>query len=115
MYTALMNLLFGMNLRYFNGIVLHKRPVIQSVTIETDGFAYQAEALIKLIKSGHSFAQTPQWILERKFGSSKAFYPKNIVRVLKTVARLYYQIQIKKSGIAKGTSKGTSKGTAEGK
>ena len=96
-FTGMMNFLFGTKLKYFNGIVLHKRNIIQSISIETNGFAYQAEALIKLLKKGHSYEQTPQWIFERQHGSSKAFYPKNIYRVLKALIQLFFKIQIQKN------------------
>jgi hypothetical protein len=95
-FTALMNFLFGMHLRYFNGIVIHKRSIIQSIPIQTDGFAYQAEALIQLIRAGYTYEEVPQWIRERQYGKSKAFHPANIFRVLKTIAQLFYQIRLKK-------------------
>lgn len=96
-YTALMNVLFGLRLKYFNGTVIHKRTVIQSIKIETDSFAYQAEALIKLIKKGHTYAEVGMWLKERGGGESKALRLKNITRVLKAIAQLFRQIHFPKS------------------
>jgi len=95
-FTGLMNFLFGMNLKYFNGIVIHKRDLIQATKIETDGFAYQAEALIKLIKSGKTYMEVPMYIRDRKYGKSKALNFRNIYRVLLAIAKLFVQVQIKK-------------------
>ena len=94
-YTILMNALFGLKLKYFNGTVIHKRPVIQSIRIETDSFAYQAEALIKLIKGGHTYEETGMYLKERTYGKSKALHPKNVYRVCKAIAQLFYQIHVK--------------------
>lgn len=87
-YTKLLNLLFGLKVAYYNGTVIHKRPLIQSVKIETDGFAYQAEALIKLIKAGHTTQEVPMYLKKREYGSTKAFNYRNIYRVLKTIIGL---------------------------
>lgn len=96
-FTITMNFLFGLSLKYFNGAVIHKRTLIQSVNIQTDSFAYQAEALIKLIKSGHSYEHVIQLIREREYGTSKALYPKSIIRVLSAVIQLFYEIHFHKS------------------
>lgn len=96
-YTVLMNFLFGLNIKYFNGTVVHKRPLIQGITIETDGFAYQAEALIKLLRQGQTYLELPMYLKERSYGKSKALRPRNIYRVIKAVLQLFYQIRIRKN------------------
>ena len=95
-YTMLMNFLFGLKVKYYNGTVIHKRPVIQSITIETHGFAYQAEALIKLIKAGRTYVETGMVLKERAGGQSKALRLKNLIRVLKGVVQLFFQIHLAK-------------------
>jgi glycosyltransferase involved in cell wall biosynthesis len=95
-YTLLMNTLFGLKIKYFNGTVIHKRSVLQSIRIETDSFAYQAEILIKLIKKGHTYAETGMW-LKPRVGDSKALRLKNITRVLKAIWQLFTQIHFKNS------------------
>ena len=95
-YTHLMNTLFGMNLKYYNGTVIHKRPVIQSIKIETDGFGYQAEALIRLIKSGKTYEHAEMVLKPRTHGKSKAFHPRNVVRVVKSIAQLFFQIHCRR-------------------
>lgn len=91
-YTFLINFLFGLRVAYFNGTVIHRRSVIQSLRIETDGFAYQAEALIKLIKAGRTFVEVPMYLKQRAYGETKAFNPRNIYRVFKTILELRLKI-----------------------
>ncbi len=97
-FTTVMNLLFfgGWKLNYFNGPVIHKRELIQSMPIKADNFAFQAEALIKLIKKGHSFIQLPMYIKPRTYGKSSALKIKNIIGVLKTIGSLCKEIYFTK-------------------
>jgi hypothetical protein len=53
-YTFLMNHLFGLSLKYFNGTVVHRTEMLREITIETDSFAYQAEILVKILRKGAS-------------------------------------------------------------
>ncbi len=86
--VALLNLLFGLRLRYYNGTVLHRTEIVRSITIHTDSFAYQAEALVKLLKAGHSWVEVGTPITPRAGGRTKAFRLKNLVDVGRAVIRL---------------------------
>lgn len=94
LYTWLMNTLFGLNLKYFNGPTIHRREVIQNVTISTYGFAFLSEIMVRTILSGRSCIQIGTPIRERKTGSSKAFEPKNVVSVIKTVITLFWDVKV---------------------
>lgn len=96
LYTVINNLLFGTRLRYFNGTVIHKRAVIQSVAIETDSFAYQTELLVKLIKAGHTYVETGMYLKERTYGKSSALKLKNVARVFKSIWGLFWLIHFGK-------------------
>jgi dolichol-phosphate mannosyltransferase len=85
-FVTLLNLLSGLRIRYYNGLVIHRTKLLQQISINTDGFAYQAEALIKLIKQGHSYIEVPTTIDERKTGGSKALRLKNLISVVKVIA-----------------------------
>lgn len=95
-YTTLINTLFGLKLRYFNGPVIHERSLIQSIVIHTDSFAYQSEALIKLIRLGHTYEEMGMFLKGRKGGKSKAFHLKNVFRVLKSIVQLFNEIHCRK-------------------
>jgi len=93
-YTAMMNILFGMRLAYFNGPTIQRREAIRNVKITTDGFGFLSEIMVRLIRSGHSYVQIGTPIRERKHGSSKAFRPGNVLSVLKTVSALFWDVNV---------------------
>lgn len=95
-FTSLVNLLFGLRLKYYNGIVVHKKEIIKSVDFSSSGFAYQAEILVRLLKSGRSYKEVGVNILERTHGTSSAFAPQNVHSVLKTLFKLFMDIHINK-------------------
>ena len=95
-FTTLVNLLFGLKLKYYNGIVIHKSSIIKSVPISSTGFSYQAEILVRLIKSGHSYKEVGINILERTHGKSSALSSQNIQSVLKALSKLFFEIHFGK-------------------
>lgn len=94
LFTKTLNFLFNLKLNYYNGPVIHKREIIKSISFSTNSFAFQVEALVKLIKSGHSFIQVGMYLVERRYGKSKAFRLKNIIGVLKTVVTLFLDVYL---------------------
>ena len=82
LFTGLVNFVMGMSLKYFNGTVLHRTKLIKGITIQTDSYAFQAEALIKLISSGKSYAEVPI-VVNYNDHTTKAFKIKNIIGVIK--------------------------------
>jgi len=56
-YTRTLNLLFGLDLRYYNGLAVHRRRHVQSLELRSTGFAFQAEILIKLIRGGAKYVE----------------------------------------------------------
>ncbi|HTV28368.1 MAG TPA: glycosyltransferase family 2 protein [Xanthobacteraceae bacterium] len=91
-FTFLVNRLFGLDLPYFNGLVLHRTRLLQRIEIKTNSFAYQAEALVRLISGGATYCTVPVNIAERAAGHSSAFAPKNIYRVVKTILLLWRDV-----------------------
>lgn len=94
-FVGLINGLFGLRLRYFNGPCVHRRRLLMSVPMRTHGFAYMAAILIRLIRSGHSYVEVPMRLQMRQHGRSKAFKPRNVVSVLATIASLVWEVRIK--------------------
>jgi len=94
-FVSLVNCLFGLRLRYFNGPCVHRRTLLQSVPMRTHGFAYMAAILVRLIRSGCSYVEVPMPLQARQHGRSKAFRLKNIVSVLSTIGGLLWEIRVK--------------------
>lgn len=91
-YVLLMNLLFGLRVRYYNGTVIHRTENVRGITIETDSFAYQTEALVKLLRMGKTFIEVPIVIERASSKESKAFRPKNVYGVLASLASLTVKV-----------------------
>lgn len=91
-FTNLVRLLSGYKLRYFNGLVLHKRENVIKNEVKTYGLGFQAELLCKILKDPnitylevrqHNYAYT-------KIGTT-AFKFKNVVSVLKSLWRIFIE------------------------
>ncbi|MCF7916167.1 MAG: glycosyltransferase family 2 protein [Candidatus Omnitrophica bacterium] len=95
-FASILNILFGLKLKYYNHFVLHKREIINSINIKTDSYAFQAEALIKLIKKGYSYIEIG--IVDRfeKGIKTKAFSFQNVFLVLVFFVIIIFEIYFKK-------------------
>jgi len=91
-FTGILNTLFRLDIPYYNGVVLHKLDLLRTVEIHTNGFAYQAEALIKLLKGGATYTTIPIEITERTVGKTSAFQLTNVYRVLMTIFTLWRDV-----------------------
>jgi len=87
-FTTLLNWLFWLNVGYYNGAVLHRTALLQTIEIKTNSFAYQAEALVKLIARGATYAHCYVSIQERAAGRSSALSLKNQIAVWRTIIHL---------------------------
>jgi hypothetical protein len=96
-YTASLNFLFGLNLKYFNGLNVHPVKMLKNLDLRTNSFACNAEAAICILKSNpnHSYIEVPTYIKPRQ-GKVKAFRFKNIITTVKAVFSLFWRIQIRR-------------------
>lgn len=92
-FVWLINHLFGLSLKYYNGNAVYKTGHLQQLEVKSQDFAYNAEILIKLIKSGCSY--TEYGITIKPTNKTAIFSLKNITGVVKTVARLFYDVRIR--------------------
>ena len=87
-FTTLLNWVFWLDVGYYNGAVLQRNELLRSIEIKTNSFAYQAEALVKLIARGATYKHCFVRIQERAAGSSSALTLKNQIAVWKTILHL---------------------------
>lgn len=83
LFVFLNNTIFNLNLKYYNHYVLCDTELLRSVEITSFSYAFQAEVLIKLIKSGTDYVEVG---IRDDFSNkkeSKAFRVKNIIGVAK--------------------------------
>src|SRR5581483_1042082 len=87
-FTALVNAMTGRRLRYYNGLQIHRADVLKRLVIQSTGYGFQAEVLVKALRQTQSFVQVPMDLIEREHGESKAFRLKNAIDVVRTLRRL---------------------------
>jgi glycosyltransferase involved in cell wall biosynthesis len=97
-FRTMLNILFGLHLKYYNGHVIHTTRFVRKVKMSTNSFAYQAEVLIRLLKGKRklSYIEVPYRCRKSK-GKSSCFKLKNLIGVTRLVTRLFFEIRFKKS------------------
>ena len=94
-FTTLMNALFGLRLRYYNGHAIYKAEHIKSLKVQSAAHSLLAEVLIRLLKAGRTYKAIPTIQHERKHGTTKAFRFKTIRSVLVSVFSLFCDVRVK--------------------
>lgn len=87
-FIRFVNILFGMNVRYFNGPSLVPVRLLREISIRTNGHAFMAETIVRLANRGHSYTEVGFDMRIRAKGRSKAFHAKNIMSVLRALFEL---------------------------
>ncbi len=99
-YTVINNLFFGLRLRYYNGLSVYKKDLLLVVLPRIgDSFAFSAQILVMLLKSGASFIEVPIKIQSKPGGRSSAFRFNNVIGVIKAILSLFWRININKERI----------------
>jgi glycosyltransferase involved in cell wall biosynthesis len=91
-FTTLLNWTFWLNVGYYNGAVLQRNDLLRAIEIRTNSFAYQAEALVKLIARGATYTHCYVRIQDRAAGRSSALRLKNQLAVWKTILHLLAEV-----------------------
>jgi dolichol-phosphate mannosyltransferase len=87
-YTALVNVITGFQVPYYNGLSVHRVELLRAATFSTNNFGFQAEAITRLLFRGASYKVVETFITERQLGRSKAFRIRNVLSVVKTLGRI---------------------------
>jgi len=80
-YVALVNLISGFRLRYYNGLPVHLRYNVMRWHSNTRGFGFQADILCLLLEQGFTFKEVPVLAVEQKGGKSTALSFKNVLSI----------------------------------
>lgn len=91
-FVSICNRMFGLGLRYYNGPCIMHRRFAQRVSASCDGYAYMAELLIYLIKSGISYREV-SWRIKPSV-SSKAFNLESVDEVLEEMTALFWKVNV---------------------
>jgi len=94
LYTQIVNWLFGIELKYWNGPAVFKRDLLLKMRVRTSSFAFMTDILVRVTRSGHSFIEGRMELKPRDFGESKAFKVKNILLIFYTILKLFLEVTL---------------------
>ena len=94
--TIMINILFGLRLKYFFGIQGYKTRLVKNIKISTNSFASLSEIPIRLIKKNYLYKELPVYTKKIENEPSRAFRIKNVVGVISLVFRLFFEIHFAK-------------------
>ncbi|MFN8632826.1 MAG: glycosyltransferase family 2 protein [Chloroflexota bacterium] len=99
--TTQINVLFGYNLKYFQGPAVYPTELARVLPIGTTGFFFATEMLLNALMMGYSCVEVPLVHHERSYGHSKAVKPGNIVDAQITILRLWWSLRIRGERVAR--------------
>lgn len=100
-YIFLLNLMFGLKVRYYNGPSVIKTSILKSLPVgarKNEGFFdFHAEVVIRMIKNRKaSYAEIPMYLQPRVMGVSKALTLNHFKHVIKRMGKLFWEIMVLK-------------------
>jgi NAD(P)-dependent dehydrogenase (short-subunit alcohol dehydrogenase family) len=93
-YTTILNFLFGRMVHYYNGLTIYPTEFLAQGPLETQGFGFQAEALLKAVASGYSFLEITLPVDTKNLPLSRSITIGNIVDATMTILRLVWEFHI---------------------
>lgn len=96
-YRIIINSTFFVNFNYTNGTVLYRRAVLRKVDSRSNGFFFQTDILIRLVKKHYLFAEVPYRLRRRGHGVSTAISFPSLWSVIKGYLRLVKDYYLKKN------------------
>lgn len=96
-YRFIVNTTFLVYFNYTNGTILYRKSILQTLKHRSQGFFFQTDILIRLVKSGYLFAEVPYRLNLRKEGLSKAVSFPSFVQVVKGYLKLVKEIYFDRS------------------
>ena len=89
LFTLIVNLLSGNNIKYYNGVVLHKTYNVRRWHPLSCGFGYQAELITNLISVNKSYIEVEIENKDRDEGISRAFKMLNLLSITHTLIQIF--------------------------
>ena len=106
-FANVLNVLFSVRLRYYTGPWICKTTVLRSLRTISEGSMIMPELPLRIIKGGYSYLEIDYHPQPRTTGKTKTFRLSNIVFVLVSIARLFWDIRVRgsvKSGMKRHAS-----------
>jgi glycosyltransferase involved in cell wall biosynthesis len=94
LYRFIINTTFVVYFNYTNGTVAYRKKLLDELDYHSDGFFFQTDILIRLVKRGYLFAEVPYKLNARAHGVSKAVSFPSFLNVLRGYLRLVRDIHL---------------------
>ena len=91
-FTFIIDITFAVNFHYTNGTIIYRKSILRDLNLRLNGFFFQADILIRLVKKGYLFAEVPQLLQKRELGKSKAVNLSSFLKVSKNYLTLIWEI-----------------------
>lgn len=98
-YVRLCNILFGLNLRYYNGISVVRLDLLRQIPLTADDHSCMAEVVAYVVKSGVGYIELPQ-ILKASARTGRAWNVENAFKVMGALGSLFWRLNIKEERLA---------------
>ena len=89
LYVTVINTVAGQQLRYYNGLPVHRRFHVMRWHPTTRGFGFQADIICMLLEQGYSYREVPVSVIERKESNSTALSFSNFLSVTHSVINIF--------------------------
>ncbi len=94
-FRTTLNVLFGLSLRQYTHLVVYPTAIAKRLRVHTDSYAFQAEAVVKAVRSGADYVEIgveDNFQIEGR--RSKAFRMKNVLGVATFLVRTLWDVYI---------------------
>ncbi len=95
-YTFILNILFCLRLKYYNGVNVFSLKMLKEFSVKTQGHSIFSELVIRALKTGHSYIELPYLHKPDSDSPAKAFSFKNILYVFKGILIVAFDIYIRR-------------------
>jgi len=102
--TTLVNRLFGLRLRYFQGPCVYPTALARTLPKTAGGFYFLTQMLVHALCAGHTYVEVPLIHQDRAHGRSKAVSWRNIVRALRTIVTTWWAIRVRGAKPGEGSA-----------
>lgn len=86
-YTSIVNLIFGYNYKYYNGITIIKKNILEKINFKSSSPFFMAEIILKASKMNKYITFKKLYFEERKYGKSNIFSINSIYSCLKDMIK----------------------------
>ena len=87
-FTWLINRLFCLNMKYYNGLAIFPMSVIRSLPLVSNGFLFTAENLVRALKHGYKVVELSAPLKRRERGESNALTFRSLKSIMQDVLHI---------------------------